>query len=349
MAIISRFAIFVQRYGETFIYPYWIYNDCMVWDFGVSKELKLVERGLQENIRSDETLLSDIASYVIGSGGKRIRPTVTLLSYRVLGGKDTEKIVEISAAYELIHNATLIHDDINDGGSRRRGRIAAHKKFGVHNALVTGDFLFVKGFALGGKYDSRVVEITADACSKLAEGEIRQKSNKWNIDMTQNEYFEIIKRKTAMPIYAGAMVGAYLADGGLREIRALGNFGLNIGMAFQITDDILDVVGDGARLGKETGSDLKEGNVTILAISALAGAAEKDLNKLSKLMKKRRKASKDVEDALNLIRNTDAVEASMEIAKGFSERAKDELNVLKDGEYKTQMLKLADYVVQRNS
>ncbi|MCK5548655.1 MAG: polyprenyl synthetase family protein [Thermoplasmata archaeon] len=320
----------------------------MVWDFGVSKELKLVEESIKRNIRSDESLLTDIAEYVIGSGGKRIRPTVTLLSYKALGGEDTKKIVEISAAYELIHNATLIHDDINDGASLRRGRVAAHKKFGVHSALVAGDFLFVKGFAMGGKYDSNVVEITADACSRLAEGEIRQKFNKCNVKLTMDEYFEIIKRKTALPIQAGAIVGGYLADGNLREIKALGDYGLDIGVAFQITDDILDVAGGGSKLGKETGSDVKEGNITKLAITSLLSATEGKRKKLMALLKKRDKTKKEVEKTLKLIKGTHAVKDSKDVAAKFAEKAKSDIKFLKDSNYKTEMIKLADYIVNRD-
>src|SRR3989304_1644253 len=117
-------------------------------DFGVGEELALVERKIRESIVSDESLLTDIASYVIGSGGERIRPLVTLLSFQALGGKDVRQAVDLATALELIHSATLIHDDINDGGETRRGRVAAYKKVGLQNALVTGDFLFVKAFDL---------------------------------------------------------------------------------------------------------------------------------------------------------------------------------------------------------
>ena len=320
----------------------------MVWDFGVSKELELVDKEIQGSIRSEEPLLTDIASYVIGSGGKRIRPTVVLLSYKAVGGQDIKMIVEISAAFELIHNATLIHDDINDGGSMRRGKIPAHIKYGVHPALVTGDFLFVKGFALGGKFDSNVVEMTAGACSSLAEGEIRQKNNKWNIDLTLDEYFETIKRKTAMPIKAGAMAGAYIANGTMDDIESMGDYGLNLGMAFQITDDILDIAGDHADLGKETGSDIREGNITILCIHALNELKDSKRHELERILKKKDKSRTDIEEALGLIRSTSAVEKSREDAMGFSERAKKAIGCLPESKCKEEMLRLADYVITRN-
>src|SRR2546421_9129464 len=172
-------------------------------DFGVAKEMALVEAKIRRSIVSEEPLLHDIARYVIEAGGKRIRPMVTLLAFRALGGTDVSQAIDLAAALELIHSATLIHDDINDGGEMRRGRLTAYKKFGLQNALITGDFLFVKAFGIGGKFDAVIVELTADACAALAEGEIRQKRHAFDTAVTHEEYLDIITRKTALPIMAG--------------------------------------------------------------------------------------------------------------------------------------------------
>src|SRR5438445_7019014 len=175
-------------------------------DFGVTKDLGMVEARIRESIVTEEPLLHDSARYVIESGGKRIRPMVTLLAFQALGGKEIRQAVDCAAAFELIHSATLIHDDINDGGEMRRGRLAAYKKFGLQNALVTGDFLFVKAFGIGGKFDDDIVEITANACAALAEGEIRQKRHAFDTSVSHEEYVDIITRKTALPIMAGATI-----------------------------------------------------------------------------------------------------------------------------------------------
>src|SRR2546421_12181402 len=172
-------------------------------DFGVAKEMALVEAKIRRSIVSEEPLLHDIARYVIEAGGKRIRPMVTLLAFRALGGTDVSQAVDLAADVELIHSATLIHDDINDGGEMRRGRLAAYKKFGLQNALVTGDFLFVKAFGIGGRFDDDIVEITANVCAALAEGEIRQNRHAHDTDVTRGEYLDIIERKTALPMSAG--------------------------------------------------------------------------------------------------------------------------------------------------
>src|SRR5512137_1136201 len=139
------------------------------WDFGIKKELELVEQKLHEMVKSQEKVLTDASLHVIDGGGKRLRPTETILAYKALGGTDIEKIVDIASGFELIHSATLVHDDINDGGLTRRGKETVFKKYGLHDAVVAGDFLFVKAFQLGGVFDKNVVQMTADACAKLAE------------------------------------------------------------------------------------------------------------------------------------------------------------------------------------
>src|SRR3989442_1668567 len=171
-------------------------------DFGVAEEMALVEAKIRKSIVSEEPLLEDIARYVIEAGGKRIRPMVTLLAFKALGGQDIGQAIDLSAALELIHSATLIHDDINDGGEMRRGRPAAYKKFGLQNALITGDFLFVKAFGIGGQVGSGNLEITADASAALAGSEIRRQRPGFCIPVTRRQAFDIITRATARPLHA---------------------------------------------------------------------------------------------------------------------------------------------------
>src|SRR3989441_11200968 len=188
------------------------------WDFGVSHELDLVERRIRESLVAEEPLLTEIAEYVIAAGGKRIRPTVTLLAFKSVGGKAVGRAVDIAAALELIQSASLIHDDINDGGTERRGRPAAYLKYGMQEALVTGDFLFTKAFRIGGKFDEDIVDMTARVAAGLAEGEIRQKRHIGDVDMDREEYMNIVTRKTAMPMATGARVGALLGEGSVAQI-----------------------------------------------------------------------------------------------------------------------------------
>ncbi len=317
-------------------------------DFGVAKEMALVEAKIRQSIVSEEPLLHDIARYVIEAGGKRIRPMVTLLAFRALGGTDVSQAIDLAAALELIHSATLIHDDINDGGEMRRGRLTAYKKFGLQNALITGDFLFVKAFGIGGKFDAEIVELTADACAALAEGEIRQKRHAFDTSVTHQEYVDIITRKTALPIMAGAKIIGLIARSRLEDIEAVGEYGLNLGIAFQIVDDILDVIGDGARLGKRTGTDLREGNVTLVAIHALNDGSSIDVRALGRLIAKRRKREEDVERGLALLRDSGAIEKARAEAFAFGQLAKKALDPLQESEAKASMVRLIDYVLSRD-
>lgn len=318
-------------------------------DFGVGSELALVERRIRESIVSEEPLLTDIASYVIEAGGKRIRPTVTLLAFKALGGKDARQAVDLAAALELIHSATLLHDDINDGSEMRRGRLAAYQKFGLQNALVTGDFLFVKAFGIGGKFDADIVELTANACAALAEGEIRQKRHAYDVSVSRDEYLDIITRKTALPIMAGAKIAGLLAGARLEQVDAVGDYGLNLGIAFQIVDDILDVVGDGARLGKRAGTDIREGNVTLVAIHALNNGSAIGREELARIITERLKEDVEVERALRMMRDAGAVEKALADARHFGALAKEAVGPLPESEAKANLSRLVDYVLARDA
>lgn len=319
------------------------------WDFGVLKELALVEQKIRESVVSEEPLLTDIATYVIAAGGKRIRPTVTILSFKALGGKEIQQAVDLAAALELIHSATLIHDDINDGGEMRRGRPAAYKKYGLQNALVTGDFLFVKAFGIGGKFDPDIVELTANACAALAEGEIRQKRHAFDTAVTKDEYIDIIRRKTALPIMAGAKIAGLLAGARLEDVEATGDYGLYLGIAFQIVDDILDVIGDGARLGKPAGTDIREGNVTLPAIHALNDGLRVDKVELGRILRKSQKENGDLEVALTMLRSSGAVDRAWADARHYGELAKQAIAPLPPSEAKGNMLRLVDFVLTRDT
>jgi len=257
--------------------------------------------------------------------------------------------IDLATALELIHSATLIHDDINDGGEMRRGRLAAYKKFGLQNALVTGDFLFVKAFGIGGKFDADIVELTANACAALAEGEIAQKRHAFDLDVTRDEYLDIIRRKTALPIMAGAKIAGLLAGARLEDVEAVGDYGLNLGLAFQIIDDILDVIGDETRLGKPAGTDIKEGNVTLVAIHALNNGSTIDKPQLARLIAKRRKQEDDVRRALGMLRVSGAVEKARADARHFGQLAKDAVGPLPDSKSKRNMIRLVDFVLTREA
>ncbi len=320
-----------------------------LWDFGVREELVQVERRIKESIQSEEPLLSEIASYVIDSGGKRLRPTVTLLSFKATGGKETSEAIDAATAFELIHSATLIHDDINDGGDMRRGRVAAYKKYGIQNALITGDFLYVKGFAIGGKFSDQIVDLTATVCAGLAEGEISQKKRVGDVNLAQEDYLAIIRRKTAMPISASAQVGAILAGAPPDLVSSMADYGYSLGMAFQIVDDVLDIIGSSKVLGKPTGTDVRESNVTLLTIYALNNGSDINRRELIRILRRKRKDEQHVKKAMNIIRESGAVERALQDAQAFTTKAKNALNCLSaDNRFRGEMEKLADFVLKRD-
>jgi len=318
------------------------------WDFGISKELAMVDAQLREMVKSQEQILTDASMHVIGAGGKRLRPTVTILSYRAFGGNDLKKIVEIAAGFELIHSATLIHDDINDGGSTRRGRVTVYKKYGLHDAIVTGDFLFAKAFQLGGVFDKVVVRTTADACASLAEGEILQNRFRHKKNLTIDTYLKVMERQTAQPIRAGAMVGAYLAGAAPDEIESIGKYGLNLGIAFQIIDDILDFTGDEKRTGKAPGNDLREGNLTLPSLLAIK-ASEKARKSILEVISQEDPSPESIKACADIVAGTGAIEKARGMGEYYGMEALQSLGCLSDNGYSQGLRDIVSKVLSRDS
>ncbi|TFH28216.1 MAG: polyprenyl synthetase family protein, partial [Myxococcales bacterium] len=229
----------------------------------VRDELELVEQRITEVIHSREQRLTKIADYLINAGGKRVRPAVAMLVFRGCGGGDVTDMVDLSVSLELIHTATLLHDDIIDSNDVRRGQAAAPLEFGVADTLVTGDFLFSRAFEVCGRFEAKVVSWAADSCVQLTEGEIMQGRFRRNPAVAFEDYLEIINRKTASLFAAGSRIAAYLAGMNEADVARFENCGREIGMAFQMIDDVLDIEGDSAKTGKRVGTDLLDGNPSL--------------------------------------------------------------------------------------
>ena len=316
------------------------------WDAPVQNELRMVEEQLRESVHSEQPLLTEISNYIISSGGKRMRPAVTILIFKATGGIDSAKVIKVASAFELIHSATLLHDDINDHGEMRRGRMAAYKKYGTQKALIAGDFLFVKSFALGGVFPEKVISVVADACTGIAESEILQSDYERNQDTNVDVYIKIIEGKTARPFEAGARVGSYLAEASPAVMDAMGSYGLNIGIAFQIVDDILDFTGEQSTVGKPVGSDLLNGLVTLPAIYyAEACPEDEDVKSLAD----GGWGNQDhMQRLVESIRKTDAVKKAMGEAKGHAGRALQILTDFDPSPEREGLENLVKYIVDRN-
>ena len=318
------------------------------WDQPIKEELRMVEEEIMRNTRSKEPLLTEIATHVISSGGKRMRPGIALLSFRAVGGTDLKKTIMAAAAFELIHSATLVHDYINDGAETRRGSIAAYRKYGTQRALITGDFLFVRGFRLGGLLQSEdIVELVADACSQMAESEMLQTIIENDSGLPFDTYFRIITGKTAKPIEASAQVGAYIGGGSPDQIAGMGTYGLNIGLAFQIVDDILDIIGDESDLGKKRGMDVLDGKANLPLMIAMQGHYPNSA-RLREIYGKKEKTMEEVEEALRLVQATDAVDVARKHAEDLRIKALASLDVLPESEFKDALKALADTVLSRD-
>jgi octaprenyl-diphosphate synthase len=310
----------------------------------VSAELELVEKKLTLAIRSREQTLTAIAGHLIHGGGKRVRPLVTLLAFSALGGKKTQDIVDIATAIELIHTATLLHDDIIDGAETRRGKESAYKKFGLKSTLVAGDFLFIKAFEFAGKFDETVVQWTADACAALTEGEMLQGFFNRNRNVTLDDYVEIVKRKTASLFQTGAKVGAYLAGANSALVAVADQLGLNMGIAFQMVDDILDVVGHVELLGKPTGMDLRDGNPSLPIILALnEGQAV-----VSEAFERSHPTESEIAAAIEAIKMGPAIRQAKVLSRGYAETALKSIKRLPPSPYRNGLKSMVQLIIDRD-
>jgi len=310
-------------------------------------ETEQVKEAMLAAVASDPPLLSEVARHVIESGGKLLRGTLVTTAYGALGGEDLEEVVPLAAAIELIHGATLLHDDIIDGASLRRGREAAHSAFSLGGALVGGDFLYVKAFEISGRYGPRVIEITGAACTALAEGETLQQLNRSNFELDESTYFKIIEKKTAALITAGVLVGGHLAGATEEQMEALRDYGTNLGLAFQITDDLLDIMGREEVLGKSPFTDLHQGNLTLAAIHALAHSPEAP--RLLEILNTSDWNGKLEGVARNIMREASSLEYAKRRAKEFADRASKALDILPPSNHRDVLSFAADSAVTRQS
>lgn len=314
----------------------------------IQDDLSTVEQTLIEATGADDPELTSVARYAVRSGGKRVRPALVLLSYRAAGGKDPGRVVELAAALELIHVATLIHDDILDQAPVRRRRLSLMKKFGRNKAIVAGDFFFVQGFDLGGRYGPEAVKVTAEACRAIAEAEFAQHRILGNPEVTKEDYLRVISGKTASLMAAGAKLGGLVAGADEEAMEALWSFGHDVGMAFQIVDDVLDIDGDPAMLGKPVKTDLAQGNPTIPTIEALNGTAGEQRAKIAQVLAGEAPTD-DVDEAAEIIQTSGSLAKARRLAADYVEDALATLEVLPEGPDREALSDLARFVLRRDA
>lgn len=300
--------------------------------------LDAVEERLHYVVDSDVAVLNDASHHIIDSGGKRLRPQLVFLAYLAGGGDDLEEVVSLAAAVELVHTATLVHDDINDHSLTRRGRITVHARWGRTFALLTGDYLFTKVYEMMAPYGNPYNEIMAEATVQLVEGETLQAAAAKSGEMDREAYKKIISRKTASLFRASAEMGARLAGAEEAVVTALSRYAHNLGLAFQIVDDILDVVGDPEKMGKPVGVDVAQG----------VGAAALQNGRPSASRSSVAEAELDPFQAMLVrLQESGTVDVAHAEAREIGQRARDALGPLPDSAARDQLLNLVDQVIER--
>jgi len=312
----------------------------------VAEDLRGIDRVIVGRLASDVVLVNQVAQYIIGAGGKRLRPLSVVLAARACGYQGDQHQVA-AAIIEFIHTATLLHDDVVDGSDLRRGRETANHVFGNEASVLVGDYLYSRAFQmmidLG---DLRIQEVMANATNTIAEGEVLQLMNAHDPDTTEQRYLDVIYRKTAKLFEAGAQVAAIVAGAAPEIEAAMAEYGRHLGTAFQLVDDSLDYSADKAELGKNIGDDLAEGKPTLPLIYAMANSAPEDTARLRQIVEGGGLAELDT--VTRAIESSGGLQYTARLARREADLAIDALGRLPESAYLGSLRALADFAVGRS-
>ena len=314
----------------------------------IRDDLREVEREFAHHIESQIALIPTIGNYIKDSGGKRIRPAVLLMAAR-LAGYSGEAAVLYASVLEFIHTATLVHDDIIDEAELRRGREAVHTRWGNHVTVLFGDFLYLKSMSLALTRDRLdIIRLLCDVTLRIVEGEIYQLTKNGVINLTEDEHFDIVRRKTAYLFAGCAKIGGMLGPITREQQEALWDYGVNIGMAFQIADDLLDFTGDEIVLGKPVGGDLREGKVTLPIIHLLSRGDERAEAIIRKVVDARSVTVEEWREIRGMLAQSRSLDYAQRVAFDYVERAKKALYAFPASDARDALMYLPDYVVSRD-
>ncbi len=314
----------------------------------VAEAMKEVELVLRRSVEGS-TVLEDIGTNLIESGGKRIRPELLMVSYLAGGGKDLPETVDVAAAFELIHTASLIHDDITDDPTLRRRRPAPHRRYGLSRALVAGDYIFAKSFQLLAPASEEVSQVIANAAVVTAEGEHTELMLSFDAAVTREQHETIMRNKTACIFTAAAKVGGIMSGMDDDDVAAMTTFAENMGLAFQVTDDVLDLEPSAALTGKPSGMDLKEGRMNTVIISAFERLEGKDRDTVVRVFMASSPSTRDVEDALVLVRGTGAGGIALKQAQSYVDIALEALDDRFDPAVREHLRGMVTEIIRRRS
>ncbi len=315
----------------------------------VAEDIDEIEKALGDNLTPYLDKVREIAGHILFSGGKRIRPLLMILSARLCGYQKNDAAT-FAILFEYLHTATLLHDDLVDYASVRRGKPVANTIWGNASAVLTGDFLLARASSLAVKTEKmEILEILARITEDMSQGELHQLAKKGDPELSEAEYLQIIRNKTAVLMQGACLSGAILADASPAEKQAMSDYGINLGMAFQMADDLLDYVSDSEQLGKAVGADLREGKFTLPLIASLARADERDAGQIKEMMNKREFSTEAFQALNRLLDKYGGIDYTRTCAAAYVARAKAALSMFKPSTAGDILAMLADYTLARNS
>jgi octaprenyl-diphosphate synthase len=311
------------------------------------EDLSEIESQLAENLKPYLDLVSDVARHILFAGGKRLRPLLLVLSAKLCGYYD-DYAKTVSTALEYLHAATLLHDDIVDDAVLRRGKTVAHSVYGNAITVLVGDFLLARALAIcadSGKI--RVIRIISDLTENMSTGEVHQLMRKGDVSLTEDEYLEVIRRKTAVLFQAACTISAVISDAPKEKEKALSDFGYNLGIAFQMVDDLFDYLMDTADLGKQVGADLREGKLTLPVIWTLKQANPADREQMVKIIGNNDFSVEEFQILIALMKKYGGIAYTEKKAMACVAKAKEALSVFEPSKIKDSLMDIADYVFAR--
>ncbi|THB75690.1 MAG: polyprenyl synthetase family protein [Desulfobacteraceae bacterium] len=314
----------------------------------VGHDLEQVEHALEAHLSPNLDLVRQIASHLLFSGGKRLRPLLMIHSARMCGYVNGFEIA-FSTLFEYLHAATLLHDDVVDEASKRRGKDTAHSKWSVPKVVLTGDFLLARALDIASQTDlPGIIRVIANITQEMSQGEIDQMTQKGNVNLTEAQYLKVIERKTAVLIQGACQSGAILAGVSPEKEKALKDYGYHLGMAFQMADDLLDYTASAEVLGKNPGADIREGKLTLPLIKALESAGEKDRTFMTHMIENESLDDAQFEALKDLLFRYNGIDYTKERAAYHVTSAKNCLDGFEDSTSRQVLTLLADYSISRN-
>jgi octaprenyl-diphosphate synthase len=311
-------------------------------------ELRTMDSSIKQRLLDKEKLVQDVTYHIINSGGKRLRPMLLILSAKLFDYQG-ERHIGLAAAVEFIHTATLLHDDVVDHSNLRRGRPTANKNWDNKSSILVGDFLFSQAFLLMSEdNDLRALQILSKAASIIAEGEVKQLSSIANLNVNQEDYLNIILAKTAELFAASCQVGAVVAQVEEKFQEAMYQFGLNLGVAFQIIDDVLDYISCQTNLGKDIGDDFKEGKVTLPIILAYQMSDAQEKSFWERTIDNMEQQDDDFKEALEIFDKYEIIQKCLALADEFANKAKEQLVPMPDNNIKSSLMEILDFSISRS-